>query len=134
MPENAGAERPVEPSSVHNDKRPDGSGGASRERCGYRWVCVTSRAPFAPRDGAGAVVYDGKMWLLGGWSRQDKVHFPLICNNEVWNSVDGADWTLVKPNTFAPQGYDPQRDWSGRHCSGYVIHHGELGVRPSLGI
>ena len=31
----------------------------------YKWHCITERAPFAPRDGAGALVYDGRMWLLG---------------------------------------------------------------------
>ena len=55
----------------------------------YRWHCVTECAPFAPRDGAGALVYDGRMWLLGGWNPGDKTHFPRICNNEVWSSRDG---------------------------------------------
>jgi len=30
----------------------------------YRWTKVTLAAPFAPRDGAGALVLQGKMWLL----------------------------------------------------------------------
>jgi hypothetical protein len=49
----------------------------------YRWELVTLTAPFAPRDGAGALTYDGKMWLLGGWNPGDKVNFPHICNSEV---------------------------------------------------
>src|SRR5439155_21861787 len=65
----------------------------------YEWVQVTAKAAFAPRDGAGALVFQNKMWLLGGWNPGDKQHFPRICNNEVWNSADGATWKLVKPNT-----------------------------------
>ena len=34
----------------------------------YAWVNVTNNAAYAPRDGAGALVYKGKMWLLGGWN------------------------------------------------------------------
>ena len=34
----------------------------------YQWVKVTMDAPFAPRDGAGALVFQGQMWLIGGWN------------------------------------------------------------------
>ncbi|SVD55437.1 uncharacterized protein METZ01_LOCUS408291, partial [marine metagenome] len=54
----------------------------------YRWINVTQDAAFAPRDGAGALVFEGKMWLLGGWNPDDAKHFPRICNNEVWRSED----------------------------------------------
>ena len=60
----------------------------------YRWIKVTGQAPFAARDGAGALVFRGRMWLLGGWNPGDRAHFPRICNNEVWSSGDGRDWTL----------------------------------------
>lgn len=84
----------------------------------YRWVNVTMKAAFAPRDGAGALVHDGRMWLLGGWNKKDKVHFPHICNSEVWSSVDGATWTLECAE--AP--------WEGRHCAGYVVHDGRMWI------
>ena len=87
----------------------------------YKWIRVTGNAAFAPRDGAGAVVYRGKMWLLGGWNPRDKTNFPLICNNEVWSSEDGASWALEKENTFAPTGFDAGKDWEGRHTAGYVV-------------
>ena len=57
----------------------------SQESPGYQWHCVTEKAAFAGRDGAGALVFQGKMWLLGGWNPKDKVHFPHICNSEVWS-------------------------------------------------
>jgi len=84
----------------------------SQECPDYQWTCVTERAAFAGRDGAGALVFRDRMWLLGGWNPGDKVHFPNICNSEVWSSPDGATWTLE----------NPQAPWEGRHTAGYVVH------------
>ena len=72
----------------------------------YKWTLVNNNAPFAPRDGAGALVYEDAMWLLGGWNPDDRTNFPLICNNEVWRSEDGASWELVKANTFKDEEFD----------------------------
>jgi hypothetical protein len=94
---------------------------ASQQVKNYRWLNVTRKAAFAPRDGAGALVYKGKLWLLGGWNPGDKKHFPRICNNEVWSSTDGAKWLLVKPNTFLDRTFDGTHDWEGRHTAGYVV-------------
>lgn len=94
----------------------------------YIWVKIAQKAAFAPRDGAGALVYQGKMWLIGGWSPKDKVHFPRICNNEVWCSTDGAHWDLVKPNTFGDDSFDRLADWEGRHTAGYAIHDGKMWI------
>lgn len=92
----------------------------------YQWRQVTGSAAFAARDGAGALVYDNKMWLLGGWNPSDAASFPKITNNEVWNSTDGLTWTLVKPNTFINGTYNPAIDWEGRHTAGYVVHDGKM--------
>ena len=87
---------------------------SAQEAANYQWLNVTREAPFAPRDGAGALVFEGRMWLLGGWNPGDKKHFPRICNNEVWSSVDGAAWELEKPNSFLDDSFDPAQDWEGR--------------------
>jgi len=63
------------------------------------------------------LVFQGKMWLLGGWNPGDKVHFPKICNSEVWSSVDGAAWQL---QTHAP--------WAPRHTAGYVVHEDKMWI------
>ena len=84
----------------------------------YEWQCVTEEAVFAARDGAGALVFNDKMWLLGGWNPRDKVHFPQICNSEVWSSDDGSTWT--PENSQAP--------WEGRHTAGYVVHDGRMWI------
>jgi len=106
----------------------DASSAPSQQAPEYEWINVTLKAPFAPRDGAGALVFKGRMWLLGGWNPLDKVHFPRICNNEVWNSENGADWTLVKPNTFLDNTFDLTSDWEGRHYAGYVVHRDRMWI------
>ncbi|MHB0876640.1 MAG: Kelch repeat-containing protein [Anaerolineae bacterium] len=85
---------------------------------GYRWTSVTAQAPFAPRDGAGALVFRDRMWLLGGWNPDDPVHFPRVCNSEVWSSADGLDW---RPEV-------PQAPWEGRHTAGYAVHRDQLWI------
>jgi len=94
------------------------AGASSSEDPRYEWTCVTESAAFAARDGAGALVFHGKMWLLGGWNPQDKAHFPLVCNSEVWSSSDGAAWTLE----------NPQAPWEGRHTAGYAVHGGRMWI------
>lgn len=91
---------------------------APREPPAYQWHCVTEKAAFAARDGAGALVFKNKMWLLGGWNPTDKVHFPRICNSEIWSSHDGVSWTLE--NAQAP--------WEGRHTAGYAIHNDRMWI------
>lgn len=94
----------------------------------YEWLAVNRQAAFAPRDGAGLLSFQGRLWLLGGWNPGDKVHFPRICNNEVWSSADGAEWTLEKPNTFLDASFDPTRDWEGRHTAGYAVFRDQLWI------
>ena len=94
----------------------------------YRWEQVTGRAAFAPRDGAGALSFGGRMWLIGGWNPPDRVHFPLKCSNDVWSSADGVDWVEEKPNTFVPGAFDAERDWEGRHTAGYAVHGGRMWI------
>jgi N-acetylneuraminic acid mutarotase len=83
----------------------------------YRWKHITAAADFAPRDGAGALVFQNKMWLLGGWNPNNKEFFPRICNSEVWSSSDGVKWMLVC-----------HADWEGRHTAGYAVHRGRMWV------
>ncbi|MBM4003288.1 MAG: hypothetical protein FJ295_08375 [Planctomycetes bacterium] len=94
----------------------------------YEWKLVTAKAEFAPRDGAGALVLRGRMYFLGGWNPGDKVHFPRICNNEVWSSIDGLNWRLDKPNTFLDSSFDANADWEGRHTAGYVVLQDKLWI------
>ena len=88
------------------------------EEAAYTWTAVTLSAGFAARDGAGALVFDGKMWLLGGWNPSDRVNFPNITNSEVWSSTDGETWT--EEVAEAP--------WEGRHTAGYAVFDEQMWV------
>ncbi len=96
----------------------------------YKWVKVTMKAEFAPRDEAGALSYRGAMWLLGGWNPigAHRKFFPRICNNEVWRSSNGQQWSLVKPNTFKDQSFDAKADWEGRHTAGYAVFRDRMWI------
>ncbi len=94
----------------------------------YEWIQVSLRAPFAARDGAGALVFKNKMWLLGGWNPRDKEHFPRICSNDIWTSTNGAAWSLLKPNSFLDGSFEPEKDWEGRHTAGYVVFQNKLWI------
>ena len=54
------------------------------------WVKVTDRAGWQPRDSSGEVVYNDRLWLLGGWF--DSFSSPP---RDVWSSPDGRTWDLV---------------------------------------
>src|SRR5688572_3537209 len=45
----------------------------------YEWQPVTMNAPWAARDGAGILSFQGKLWLLGGWNPGNRHDFPMIC-------------------------------------------------------
>ncbi len=96
----------------------------------YEWQPITMTAPWAARDGAGLLSYQGKLWLLGGWNPDPVLRefFPMICNNEVWSSADGAKWSLIKPNTFKDRAFDPASDWEGRHTAGYAVYRDRMWI------
>lgn len=93
----------------------------------YGWQSVTTQAAFAPRDGAGLVRFNNKLWLLGGWNASTQV-FPRTTTNEVWNSTDGKHWTQVKPNTFGTQAFNAASDWEGRHMAGWAVFQNKLWI------
>lgn len=43
---------------------------------------------FSPREDFGALVYNGSMWVIGGFSQG-------ASHNDVWNSTDGVTWNRV---------------------------------------
>jgi hypothetical protein len=93
----------------------------------YGWQNVNVQAPFAPRDGAGLLVYENKLWLLGGWNASTAV-FPNTTTNEVWNSADGKHWTEIKPNTFGTAAFNSSSDWQGRHMAGWTVYRDKLWI------
>ena len=106
--------------------------GVAEDGQPYRWRCATMNAPWRPRDGAGALSFDGGLWLLGGWRpREDGPTGPggvvdttfegtnWTVDSEVWRSDDsGSSWYCVQS----------QCPWPGRHTAGYAVHQDRMWV------
>jgi len=58
---------------------------------GDQWTTVTSAAPWGPRVDHTSVVFNGKMWVMGGWDGVN-AGYP---KNDVWYSNDGVLWTAA---------------------------------------
>lgn len=58
---------------------------------GKEWKLELANAPWSKRAHAQAVVFDNKIWLMGGGQRFPKA----IANNDVWCSADGVHWKQV---------------------------------------
>ena len=58
---------------------------------GKAWKLETGDAPWPKRTHAQTVVFDGKIWIMGGGRWQPET-VPL---NDVWCSEDGVNWTEV---------------------------------------
>ena len=58
------------------------------------WERQVEHAQWSPRDSAGELIYDNKMWLLGGWIPQRV--------NDVWSSANGTDWQQVTSGAAWP--------------------------------
>ncbi|MDR9365614.1 MAG: hypothetical protein RI575_09770 [Balneolaceae bacterium] len=54
---------------------------------GVNWSQATDDAAFKPRTGHKSVVFDDKMWVIGGYG-----------HNDVWYSENGIDWTIASEN------------------------------------
>ncbi len=84
---------------------------------GSDWHQETAAAPWSARLGAAGVVFQDRMWILGGVERYydgDASHL----RNDVWNSRDGRTWAQV---TAAAE-------WSPRAYHAALVHDGKLWV------
>jgi N-acetylneuraminic acid mutarotase len=78
------------------------------------WRQVTNVPPWAPRIDEGAVVFQNKIWVLGGATRSEIPPGTLF--NDVWYSSDGAHWTLATAHA----------DWSPRRVHLCLAFHDKL--------
>lgn len=58
---------------------------------GVTWGQVTASAPFGARFGHRCVVFNGAIYLMGGWY----TGFGGVPANDVWMTQDGANWTQI---------------------------------------
>lgn len=63
---------------------------------GLTWTQEVANTPFAYRSDPKLVVFNNKLWLLGGLSQEV---------NDVWSSVDGTHWTKETDDAKAPLTY-----------------------------
>jgi hypothetical protein len=67
---------------------------------GTNWTQATPLAAFSERSEHGSVVFDGRMWVIGGYSRYSWMDI----GNDVWYSYDGRNWTEATPHAeFSPR-------------------------------
>jgi len=58
---------------------------------GKTWTCETEHAPWSARSYHGAVVHDGKLWVIGGGNYLPEYEGV----SDVWCTEDGKNWTQV---------------------------------------
>lgn len=56
-----------------------------REHAQPGWRMMLREAPWRPRDSAGELVFQDRMWILGGFTPE--------LDKDVWSSSDGQNWT-----------------------------------------
>ena len=80
---------------------------------GVTWTQATSSAGWDVRVGLTSVVYDGKMWVMGGLSWGD-----FATRNDVWYSTDGVTWTQATASA----------GWAVRGSHASVVHNDKIWV------
>ncbi len=68
---------------------------------GIDWQLEAENA-FTGREEFSAVVFDGAIYVLGGFDPTDA---SLPITNEIWTSTNGADWSKVETNTIFQSRY-----------------------------
>ena len=82
---------------------------------GATWTLVTKHAPWSPRGQIqGAVVFAGKMWVVGGGTYND----PRKYYSDVWSSADGVSWE--RATSHAP--------WTPREYHSITVFDGRMWV------
>lgn len=72
---------------------------------GVDWHKATPAAGWSPRLAAGAVVFKGRMWILGG---TENYYFgdEKSLKNDVWSSADGKEWRCETARAgWSPRAY-----------------------------
>jgi hypothetical protein len=63
---------------------------------GVTWTQVNANAPWSARSAHSSLVFNNKMWILGGVDTTQPRDL-----NDVWYSSDGVNWTPVVPAPWA---------------------------------
>ena len=74
---------------------------------GVNWTEELSNAPWMPREYHNVEVFDGRMWVLGGWEYGNL--------DDVWSSADGIHWEQL-----------PDTPWGARHAGSVFVYDDSL--------
>ena len=74
-----------------------------------RWTQHLAKAPWQPRQYHAVAVFDGRLWVLGGYDSKDR--------NDVWHSADGVHWREL-----------PKTPWPPRHAASVFVQDNALWV------
>jgi hypothetical protein len=77
---------------------------------GVNWNLVSANAPWSAREVNTSLVFDDKIWVIGGGARGK------YC--DVWSSSDGKNWTQVIAKA----------DWGERHGNGGLVFDGKIWI------
>jgi len=79
---------------------------------GINWTQAVASAPWQGRYRHTSVVFDNKIWVIGGGTNGGG------WLNDIWYSSDGINWTQSTPS--AP--------WTPRYCHSSVVYNGKMWV------
>lgn len=91
---------------------------------GENWTLATEEAQWSRRAGHSSVVFDNKIWLIGGYEiveqedRNGNPHYLLGMKNDVWYSEDGVNWTQATDSA----------SWSERARHTSVVYDGRMWI------
>lgn len=93
---------------------------------GESWELVTDNAPWKGRRGHRMITFnDGSgeaMYLIGGFEVDEETGYRQYAN-DVWKSIDGVNWTEIKPKS--DPSLNSTTDWFPRmHHQVVVANHG----------
>jgi len=94
---------------------------------GEHWECAVTEAPWKPRAFHQALVFDGKLWLMGGgnylpgyrahndvWFTEDGTHWQQACDNAPWHPRLWFSALVYREYLWVLGGWsnDPFVDWN----------------------
>lgn len=88
---------------------------------GIDWTLAIGSAPWMRRAGHAGVVFDGKMWIMGGWTKNETTG-TFQDANDVWYSTDGINWTEATSSA----------GWTGRRDTECVVFDGKMWLLGGL--
>ena len=83
---------------------------------GETWTQVDAAAEWKARGGYTSVVFNGKIWVMGGYNVLNEESIESF--NDVWSSPDGSNWTQV----------DAAADWKARWGHTSVVFDSKIWV------